>query len=263
MELVFDRRGSGEPLVLLHGLGGHRGVFSPVIDLLAGDFDVWSVDMPGFGRSPSLPGGVPAISALVDAVAEWMAEQGIAGGHVAGNSTGAGIALELADRGVVASATALAPIGFWSTRERIWCQRSVRTARALSRAIRPFAPTLVKSPLGRTAFAGQYFARPWAVAPEALLADIDALVACEAFEDTSRAFAGYLAPETAADEVPVTVVWGGRDHLLLPRQANRARRRLPRARHVLIPGAGHLMMTDAPEAVAAAIKAATQAPAPV
>jgi len=50
--------------------------------------------------------------------------------------------------------------------------------------------------------------------------------------------------------VPVTIAWGSRDRLLLPRQLERSRRRLPRARHVLIKGAGHLMMRDDPRAVA-------------
>jgi pimeloyl-ACP methyl ester carboxylesterase len=63
--------------------------------------------------------------------------------------------------------------------------------------------------------------------------------------------------------VPVTICWGAKDALLLPRQLERAKRRLPRARHVLLPTAGHLMMYDEPEAVAGVIRAATRAPAPI
>jgi pimeloyl-ACP methyl ester carboxylesterase len=54
----YERRGSGEPLVLLHHLGGEWQVFEPVLDPLARRFDVIAVDMPGFGRSPSLPASV-------------------------------------------------------------------------------------------------------------------------------------------------------------------------------------------------------------
>ena len=54
--------------------------------------------------------------------------------------------------------------------------------------------------------------------------------------------------------MPVTVVWGSRDRLLLARrQAARARRVLPGARHEWLEGAGHLPMWDAPEAVAAVL----------
>ena len=56
MELVFERRGAGEPLVLLHGIGSRWQVFEPVLDLLASEFEVWALDMPGFGASPPATG---------------------------------------------------------------------------------------------------------------------------------------------------------------------------------------------------------------
>lgn len=262
MNLVFDRRGSGEPLVLLHGIGARRQAFAPVLDLLADEFEVWSPDLPGFGESPAPPGGIASIPALAGLVAQWLGEQGLERPHVAGSSMGGGLALELADRGAVASACALAPIGFWSTAERLWCQRSLAFARSLSKVIRPVAPTLLGHPVGRTLFAGQYYARPWAIDPQALVGDVAALVDAPGFEDARAAFAGYLAPATAADRVPVTVAWGDRDRLNLTRQRERARSRIPRARHVLLPGTGHLMMSDDPEAVADVIRAAGRAPHP-
>src|ERR687889_114762 len=142
MDLVFDRRGSGEPLVLLHGTGRRWQAFAPVLDALAREFEVFALDMPGFGASPPAAPPIVSIADLADRVQAWMAAQGIEGGHVAGNSTGGGVALELADRGVVASAVALAPIGFWSRRERIFCQVSLHNTRALSRVIRPIVPVL-------------------------------------------------------------------------------------------------------------------------
>lgn len=76
------------------------------------------------------------------------------------------------------------------------------------------------------------------------------------------AFTGYLTPASAADRVSVTIVWGDKDRLLLPRQLERARRRLPRARHVLINEVGHLMMVDDPQAVADVIRSGVRTPAP-
>ena len=262
MQLVHDRRGEGEPLVLLHGIGSRWQVFEPVIERLARDFTVVSVDMPGFGASPAPPGPVRSIAELSAFVGEWLAGEGLEGAHVCGNSTGGGVALELASRGVVASCCCLAPIGFWSARERAWCQMSVTNSRSLSKLMRPLAPALLRSAALRTLFFAQYAAHPAAIDPEVALADLDALIGATAFEDVCAAFTGYLAPQDAADRVPVTIAWGDKDRLLLPRQLNRARRRLPRARHVLVPGTGHLMMGDDPEAVAQVIRAAARAPAP-
>lgn len=262
MDLAFDRRGGGDPLVLLHGLGSRWQAFLPVIPFLDDEFEVWSVDLPGFGASAPLPGRTD-VRALTDAVAEWMSEQGIAGAHVAGNSTGGAIALELAARDLVASACALAPIGFWSARERVFAQASLRNTRALSKLTRPLAPAMARNPVARYLSFAQYTARPGNIPPDDIVASVDALIGAPAYDEVNASFTGYLAPESAADRVPVTIAWGAKDRLLLPRQLERARRRIPRARHVLLPAAGHLMMYDEPEQVAAVIRAATRAPAPV
>ena len=58
MAIAYTRAGSGEPLILLHGLGGSRRIWGPVIDRLAAERDVIAVDLPGFGESPELPADV-------------------------------------------------------------------------------------------------------------------------------------------------------------------------------------------------------------
>src|SRR6476620_713840 len=103
MDLVFDRRGAGEPLVLLHGIGSRWQAFAPVLDALAARFEVFALDMPGFGASPAPVPPIASIADLTDRVQAWMRERGIDGAHVAGNSTGGGVALELAARGAASS----------------------------------------------------------------------------------------------------------------------------------------------------------------
>ena len=56
-KLTRYRTGVGEPLVLLHGIGESVVGWQPVHDALSKDYDVIAVDLPGFGRSPSLPPG--------------------------------------------------------------------------------------------------------------------------------------------------------------------------------------------------------------
>ncbi|MBO3737892.1 alpha/beta fold hydrolase [Actinoplanes sp. NEAU-H7] len=53
--MSHDRRGSGPPLVLIHGLGSHRQVWSPILDAVAEHHDVIALDLPGFGDSPPWP----------------------------------------------------------------------------------------------------------------------------------------------------------------------------------------------------------------
>ena len=99
----YHREGTGPPLVLLHGVGHHWQAWRPVIELLVDEFDVIACDSPGFGRSaPLRPGIEPTIPAYVDAFEWFFAELGLERPHVAGNSMGGAIALELARRRAVA-----------------------------------------------------------------------------------------------------------------------------------------------------------------
>src|SRR4051794_41640448 len=99
-ELNYVRRGSGEPLVLLHPVGGSIVVWEPVLDRLAAERDVIAVDMPGFGASPALLDGMePTPPALAAGVAAFLDSLGVGQAHVAGNSLGAWVAIELARTG--------------------------------------------------------------------------------------------------------------------------------------------------------------------
>ena len=67
--LDYIRRGSGEPLVLLHGIGGELCVWEPVIPALGEVREVIAIDLPGFGASPALVDVEPRPAALAAAVA--------------------------------------------------------------------------------------------------------------------------------------------------------------------------------------------------
>jgi len=102
--LAYTRSGAGAPLVLLHGIGSSRHAWDPVIPTLAGHFDVLAIDLPGFGDSGLLPPGAgPGPAALAAAVAGLLGDLGITAPHVAGNSLGGWVALELAGIRPVAS----------------------------------------------------------------------------------------------------------------------------------------------------------------
>jgi pimeloyl-ACP methyl ester carboxylesterase len=254
MDVRTVRRGSGEPYVLIHGIGSRAEVWEPVMDALAARFSVVAVDLPGFGGSRAQVDR-PTIDRQTDAFAGWLRDEGLEGCHVGGNSMGAAISLELARRGAVRSAVAIAPAGFWTPQERRWCQESLARAKAQVKLLRPVVPALLATAAGRTAVGWQLLGRPWAVPAPELVASVDALLGAEAFDDALTLFDDYTFHDAEQlDGLPVTVVWGSRDRLLLARrQAARARRVLPKARHEWIQGAGHLPMWDAPGTTAAVL----------
>ena len=228
-----------------------------VIPELAKDFEVIGCDSPGFGESATLRhAGPPTIHAYADAYELWLSEQGIERPHVAGNSMGGGIALELARRGVVSSATAFSPVGFWSDAERKWCQLVVGQLHGVPAPLHPIVRRIMRTTRGRNQLGALLYRWPSKVEPDAAVAALDRVWTSPGLKAALAAFSHYdFEPRPEPMPVPTTVAWGNRDRLLLFRpQSARARSALPDAVHVTL-GAGHLPMTDDPPAVTAAIRA--------
>jgi pimeloyl-ACP methyl ester carboxylesterase len=251
MTLAHERRGSGEPLVLIHGTGSRRQMWDPVLPLLEPHRDVLAVDLPGFGASPPLP-GEPAVSPerYAEAVAGLLDELGLESAHAAGNSLGGAVALELARMGRARSATALSPIGFWTRREAEFCRASIVVSARVSRALGPLVPALARSAVARTVFTSQLVAHPWRMEPEGYAEDVRNLAGSPGLRAALDGYRHWRFSRPEELGCPVTIAWGQHDRLLLPRQHDRARGVLPAARHVTLAGCGHVPTYDDPEQVA-------------
>jgi pimeloyl-ACP methyl ester carboxylesterase len=255
-ELNYFRGGDGPPLVLLHGVGHHWQAWRPVIDRLVDEFDVIACDSPGFGRSLPLPAGVaPTIPAYADAFVAFFSALGLSSPHVAGNSMGGAIALELARRGAVTSVTAFSPAGFATPVEGRYAQLSLGLLGRIPQSLRPFVRRLAATRAGRVTLFRQTFGWPTRMPATEAVATLDDAWAAPALVGALAAVGEYGF--TAGDELdgtPVTIAWGRYDRLLIySRQAPRARERLPRARHLTL-GAGHVPFFDDPAAVAETIR---------
>jgi pimeloyl-ACP methyl ester carboxylesterase len=258
MKLNLHRGGpeSGETLVLLHGIGSRWGMWEPVLAPLEDRFDVIALDLPGFGDSPMPPAGTPAgMESLCSLVLDSLAEAGVAPGsfHVAGNSLGGLMALELARRGVVRSACALSPAGFASGAETRLAKGSLWVTVRLTRRLAPHADRLLSRPRARALLLNLFFAHPSRIPPAAAAADMRAMGAAPWFDATLPTIERWHLPDGHGITAPVTIGWGEKDRLLLPRQAERAHKDLPEARIVMLPDCGHQPTWDDPERVARVI----------
>ncbi|WP_020140500.1 alpha/beta fold hydrolase [Streptomyces sp. 351MFTsu5.1] len=250
----YARVGRGEPLLLLHGIGHHRQAWDPVVDILATERDVIAVDLPGFGASPGLPEGLAYDLATTTFVFGAFCEAlELDRPHVAGNSLGGLLALELGREKLVRSVTALSPAGFWSPAERRYAFGVLLTMRQIARRMPlPLVERLSRSAAGRTMLTSTIYARPGLRAPEAVVAETLALVRATGFDETLRSGTAVQFTEDVPG-LPVTVAWGTRDMLLVRRQGVRAKRIIPKARLVRLPGCGHCPMNDDPALVARVI----------
>jgi pimeloyl-ACP methyl ester carboxylesterase len=252
MELSYERRGSGSTLVLLHGIGHRWQAWEPVLDRLAEHHDVIAVDLPGFGNSPAPAAGIPAgMPEAVASVAEVFTTFELDRPHIAGNSLGGAIALELAAADLAASATAFSPAGFGSARQMRYALAVLQLLRAGAHLPAPVIKWGYRYRPVRTSSFAMLMRRSRWMSAEAALGDTLALRGGTAFRSVARAGRNYVYEGKPA--VPVTVAWGSRDRILSPRMAAVARERLPEATHVDLPDCGHVPMGDDPDLVASVI----------
>src|SRR3954463_610198 len=250
MRLSHQRRGAGPPLVLIHGIGSQWQVWMPVLESLAREREVIALDLPGFGESLPFLGQAPSVPDLARAVARFVAELGIERPHVAGNSLGGAVALELGRMGAARSVCALSPSGFAEGWELRYAITSLRIVRALARALAPLADLVARSPRVRRVTSRQLLEHPERVPPPEMAGASRNLGRSPGFRATLHAVHDWSEPEAGPPPCPTTIAWGERDRLLLYRpQSARARAALPAARHVTLAGCGHVPTWDDPEQV--------------
>ncbi len=262
--LASERHGSGEPLVLVHGVTHRRQAWYPVLDQLAEDREVILVDLPGHGESPDLELRGRSVDETLRAEFQaFLADQGLDRPHVAGNSLGGLIALGAGAEGDARSVTALSPAGFWdSAREFAYTRQIFERACALSARLGARTELLARSRGGRTVMYGVLVAHPGRVSADQARGDARAFLrarpALRVLLNAATPFERQIPPT-----VPVTIAWAARDLVLPSWQAAVARRRLPHAGHLTMKGVGHVPMTDDPELVAGVLLQGSAASADV
>lgn len=240
--IAYERAGSGPPLVLIHGLGGTRGIWRPQAEELAREREVIAVDMPGFGDSPPVPGRATPWG-MAAAIAELCEELGIERPHLAGNSLGAWVAIEMAKRDLAASLCLISPAGLWRRplgARRVDARRWARRLRPLvAAALRFRGPRerMLQTTVGRPANLSRADAR------EVVLGWVDA----PGYEAANDAMRTHICEGVDRVEAPTTIAWGELDRLVAP---PRPERRPPRSSFVVLPGCGHTPNWDEPGLVA-------------
>jgi pimeloyl-ACP methyl ester carboxylesterase len=241
--LNYVRRGSGEPLVLIHPLGAELVVWDPVIDRLSRDRDVIAVDLPGFGQSPGLLNGhAPTPQVLAGTVASLLDDLGVARAHVAGNSLGGWVALELAKAGRAMSVAGLCTAGLWS---RPLGPRPGRDVRRLGQRLLPVLPTMLRSAKGRQLVLGGSVAHPERVPPEAAARLVRSYLTSAAYDSADLAMRTAVFSGFEDIRVPVTLAWGDLDRIV-----RKPRETVQDWRTIMLHGCGHIPMWDDPGQVA-------------
>ncbi len=248
MGLGYARHGSGDPLVLIHGLGGSSRIWDPIIDRLTAEREVITVDMPGFGRSPKLPEGVaPTAANLGAAVSDLCEGLGIERPHLGGNSLGAWAALEIAKVGRASSVCAISPAGLWL---RALGPRRGANVRESGRRLRPLLPLAMRSAGLRRTLLRSILAHPERLTAAEATGLVRDWLDSPGYDEANREMRAHVFEHPERVTVPATIAWGSEDRLVAP---PRRERMPPGARYSVLEDCGHTPTWDNPEAVAAVL----------
>lgn len=250
MNLNYVRRGSGKPLLLIHGIGSSHKSWNLVIDELAAHREVIAVDLPGFGKTPPLAGEI-SIKTLADAVTDFLEENGLKGIDAVGSSMGGRLVLELARRGgVLGAVISLDPGGFWKGWETHFFYYSVRFSAQLMGQLQPFLPFLTNYPVSKALLLAQFSARPRKVPSAVALNELRTFRPTHTFVELLDNLANgekqQGAPATSITS-PLVIGWGRQDYVCFPSQAKRALNLFPDAQLHWFSNCGHFPQLDVPE----------------
>jgi pimeloyl-ACP methyl ester carboxylesterase len=254
------RQGEGTPLVLFHGVLGSETMWQRVVPLLAPHHDTVALTALGH-HGGTAPARRPArIADVIDDAEGQLDRLGFAKAHLAGNSMGGWVALELARRGRALSVCALSPAGCWRG-GRDGASRAVRGLRATIRLARLGRWTLPV--VAQVGVLRQRIMRLNALHGDRLTAAevvklADDVLGCVIGQDvlsTDEAL-GPLDPLPC----PVTIAWSAADRVLpLASNGAMAKELVPGARFLVLEDVGHVPMLDAPDVVASTILQCTAA----
>ena len=241
VRLAWERRGSGPPLVLVHGLGYARWGWEPVTDGLAEQHQVVLFDNRGIGASDAPPGPYTVSELMQDTVAVLDAA-GIERAHVLGTSLGGMVALQLAldhpervDKLVLACTT---PGGAGAV------PMPEQTVRLLGEAA-TLPPEVVLRRFVENAFAAE--ADP-ALVDRIMEQRLATAQPQSAWAAQAAAGAAFDTWEQLGDiRAPTLVLTGDADNVVDPRNSTLLAERIPDARLEIFRGCGHLFFWEGPQ----------------
>jgi pimeloyl-ACP methyl ester carboxylesterase len=242
INIYYEEHGSGEPLVMIMGVGGDLQAWALQVPSLARHFRVITLDNRGAGRT-SAPDRPYSIAGMADDVAGLMNHLGIEQAHVLGFSMGGYIAQELTlkypakVRKLILLATAPHIDGYGAEIVKNWI--NVRRSNMSREHVQRLTATWLygsdlfddKERYERAILNG--IANPYAQQDHAFIRQAQAILSFDARDRIAN-----IKCETL-------VVSGEEDILVPPRNSDRLAKLLPKARRVSLPG-GHVGCIEHP-----------------
>mgnify|MGYP001766084260 CR=1 FL=1 len=229
--------GQKPPVILLHGAGGTHLYWPSDVRRLAG-YRIYALDLPGHGKSGGC--GQQSIAAYAGSIIDWLDALGLHSAVFVGHSMGSAIALALA----LDFPERVLGVSLVSSGARLKVNPALLEIAANEAAFQTVVELVVSWSFGASAPAQllDLAARRMAeTRPAVLYGDFQA---CNLFDVTTRL--GEI-------QAPTLVICGSDDRMTPLRYAQYLADHIPGARLAAVPGAGHMVMLEQPQAVAVAL----------
>jgi len=243
-------------LVLVHGLGSAGTIWKSLIPALEKDFTVYSIDLPGHGEAPLGENEKYDPRSLGEMILQYMQNvHNVRKMHVAGNSLGGWISLEMAalQPANVASVTALAPAGLWQEAPTMKIPPSI-DSRILAKISQFFMPIAFHLPPLK-ALGYRKITHLWReLSYESCRDSVIAMARSTGYKHLWEGIRGRKFESAVDPEVNVSVVFGDSD-LTLPESLAQEKSQLPKhAKWIRVPNCAHVIMWNHPETTVKLIK---------
>jgi len=258
MKLAIESFGTGEPLVLIHGMGSAATAWKPIIGDLKNKFKVVTVDLPGHGRTAFSPVQPMDPTSLAQLVMKNLSSLGIENFHLVGNSLGGWICLEIAASNpeIVKSITALAPAGLWLTPFTSRYPGEV-ALRFMASGVEKVAPSALNYTWAKKMGFETVSPRWRELSYDLCLDATTAMANSTGYFPAWDALLGKRFDKQITTSIPITIIFGDSDHTL-PQKTCQERSLAPtHAKWVVLPQTGHVPMWDSPNEVLSEIMATT------
>jgi pimeloyl-ACP methyl ester carboxylesterase len=242
-----------EPLILIHGFTDTWRTWELVLPWLEERHDVVAVALPGHDGGPEIARDVDGDVAVAE-VERVMTARGWETAHVAGNSLGGYVALQLAERGRARTVVAFAPAGGWAEGDDAYREVLAHfpQVQAEVQAYARQAGALMQTDLGRRRATATTTVNYQHIPPDLLIHQFRAVARCTAVEPMTKLAEtqGWTLDPSRVD-CPLRFVWGTEDVLLpWPRAAARYRAWFPTADWIELQDVGHAIQLDVPREAA-------------
>jgi len=246
--IYWEEQGTGDPLLLIMGLGATHDLWHRVVPMVAPRYRTILLDNRGAGKSDA-PAGPYTIPQMADDALAVLDVAGVARARVFGASMGGMIAQELAlahperVHSLILGCTACGGTHVVLADREVGAALAARATLPPAESIRLTVPYIYDASTSRDRV------------EEDVLLRIRTAISNEAFAAQYQGIRSWAGTHERLPQLkmPVLVIHGETDRLVPPENGHIVARAIPQAELVMLPNASHIFFTDQPEASEKAI----------